>query len=378
MKTQKSYFSNLNYTLANEDTSVEVEILRRFQLSGNLSLRPNEKLNIFSICGSGSRALPLALVNENTRLTVLDTSQDQIDLAKMRLRAIQRFCLDDYKCLLGYPPFHGDVYIDRRIKLLELIDETHFVGQDIIIYMGRWEKVFAKIAKLTSLICGQKLKKVFEFKEIAEQKKWWNESYNKFWWNIALWIIGNKVFFDRLLYKGKFVKKNLPQSYFQFYHQSYSYLFENILARKNFFMQLSFLGKCEFSEVEVAEIKPQYYALMKKHFENNLVEVEFVKSDFIEFLDSRESRLDDSTKFHFISLSDVPSYFEGDVEKNFLQKLSLHLMTGALVVLRHYLRIPDANQENFTDVTNYYSDIINLDQVGMYKIQILKYNKSLI
>jgi S-adenosylmethionine-diacylglycerol 3-amino-3-carboxypropyl transferase len=44
----QKYFTGLNYTLGNEDTSVEIGLVAKF--------KPK---SIFSVCGSGGRALPL-------------------------------------------------------------------------------------------------------------------------------------------------------------------------------------------------------------------------------------------------------------------------------------------------------------------------------
>ena len=68
----KKYFSDLNYSLGNEDTSLEVEILKH--------IRPK---NIFSVAGCGSRALPLLSVFPDN-LVAVDISEAQIFITELR------------------------------------------------------------------------------------------------------------------------------------------------------------------------------------------------------------------------------------------------------------------------------------------------------
>ena len=55
------------------------------------------------------------------------------------------------------------------------------------------------------------------------------------------------------------------------------------------------------------------------------------------------SEITNQDNLDFISLSDVPSYFSGQTEKEFIQNLKPSLSDDALVVNRNYLRIPEAN-----------------------------------
>ena len=74
----------------------------------------------------------------------------------------------------------------------------------------------------------------------------------------------------------------------------------------------------------------------------------------------------------FFSFSDVPSYFRGDIEYNFLQSIKPCLSSHGIVILRYYLRISEVNERGYEDVTKDYEDLIKKEKVGMYRIKILK------
>jgi S-adenosylmethionine-diacylglycerol 3-amino-3-carboxypropyl transferase len=76
----------------------------------------------------------------------------------------------------------------------------------------------------------------------------------------------------------------------------------------------------------------------------------------------------------YISLSDVPSYFSGVTEREFMQWMKPYLKMGAHIVLRHYLRKPEAmNLTGFRDVTVSYQDYFSFEKVQMYECEVYKY-----
>ena len=85
----KEYFSDLNYTLANEDTQIEYSLL------------PENVQRVFSIAGSGARCLPLMAKNPQ-HLDVIDMSVSQLYLCELRLAAMKNLTYEEYLFLLGY------------------------------------------------------------------------------------------------------------------------------------------------------------------------------------------------------------------------------------------------------------------------------------
>ena len=80
----------------------------------------------------------------------------------------------------------------------------------------------------------------------------------------------------------------------------------------------------------------------------------------------------DLKNIDFFSFSDVPSYFTGDIEKQFLQNIKPSLSSHGVVVLRYYLRVSEVDETGYEDITKEYSDLIKREKVGMYRIKVLK------
>ena len=57
---------------------------------------------------------------------------------------------------------------------------------------------------------------------------------------MVLRAFGNAAFFNAFLYKGHFVKKNVPETHYEYYRQAYRKLFYLSLTKENLFQQLTF------------------------------------------------------------------------------------------------------------------------------------------
>ena len=90
--------------------------------------------------------------------------------------------------------------------------------------------------------------------------------------------------------------------------------------------------------------------------------------DVLSYTDSTQQ------KFDFISLSDVPSYFNGHDEQDYLQRLKRCLNPGALVVTRCYLRVPEnTDTTGYDDVSETYAELIRLEKMQVYQIFVYRY-----
>ena len=88
----EQYFSSLNYSLANEDASVETGVL------------PYGSSQVLSIAGSGGRVIPLAS-KQPKKIICVDVCKVQLHLTEMRFSALRNLNFDEYLKLLGYPLF---------------------------------------------------------------------------------------------------------------------------------------------------------------------------------------------------------------------------------------------------------------------------------
>lgn len=354
------FLQNLNYSMANEDTHLEREIAR---LHGAKT--------ILSVCGSGSRVFPL--VNSSTHeIDCLDMSGVQLDLARLRLKTILDYDYEDFLKFWGYEEFPRDFRKDKfqRLvsgiskKLLNLFNQESWQEP---IYYGEWEKTYRKLNRIVRFALGNKrINKLKECKTIVEQIRVFQGSDFQWRWRAVLVIVGNRALFNSLLYKGKFVQKNIPISYVQFYIKAFEQLITKKLLRDSYFLQMSFLGKIEYSKGAPLEAQESVFYSMKESL--GKVQINFIQENIVHFIEKTDK------KYDFISISDVPSYFSSELGKTFLQGIEPSLNKGGVIVVRYYLNVHSPDISGFQDITSRYAKLISEEGVQMYKVKIYQKN----
>lgn len=364
------YFKNLNYTLANEDTRFELALAQKVKAR-----------SILTVAGSGGRAWPLLAANPE-HLVLIDMSPLQLQLAALRLATVRQLNFRDFCLFWGFPPFRTDENRSARAWLFDQLDldlatreafRTIFVAHDFagLLYAGRWERSMIQVPRLLRRIIGKSYDEIFSFHDMESQQAYFEKALSNAVWltvpRLVLRIFGNAAYFNAFLYRGSFAKKNIPESYYEFYRQAFRRMFSQGLTRENFFLQLCFLGRLEYPEGNPVEAQPDVYSGMQKGLTS--CRTTMLEGDFFEKAVSCGSRFD------FVSLSDVPSYFSGAREINYLQALKSCLVPGATVVSRCYLRIPEQTDlTGFTDISHEYADLIAAEKVQVYKIFIYRFD----
>ena len=335
------YFQELNYTLANEDTTLEFEMIKRGSFK-----------KIFSVGGSGSRCLPfLALPIES--LDIVDVSPFQLKLIAFKLRTIKELSREDAIAL-----WHGEDS-QRRNKLLDQMGNAQmWKGEDAPpLYWGKWERTFGTFAKLAGVFFSEKTRRgIFT----AQNPYEYYLKHIKGWkWSLILRILGNKAIFNSILYKGHFIKKNSELSYFDYYEQAFDRLF-HLEVKKSHFLQMCFFGRVIHEEALPLEFQPGIFESIKASPVNPI----YHEGSAFEV---------DSKELDFVSLSDVPSYLTGIIEKEFNQRFMNRLQKDGLIVNRHYLRVPEMmNLDGLLDVSEEFKTLSSQELVQMYQVQVLK------
>jgi S-adenosylmethionine-diacylglycerol 3-amino-3-carboxypropyl transferase len=360
------YFSNLNYSLANEDTTLEFEMMRR--------LKPKR---ILSVCGSGGRALPL-LSFAPEELKCVDLAIQQLHILNLRVQTIKTLDWDLFLKFWGFAPFQSLHFERQRREIfdgLELEADAKTYFQQVftqnnwqsILLLGKWESTFVFFSKIVQTVLGKDAKEIFKFDDIEDQRAYIKDKFPSLKWHFLLQVIGNKSVFNALLYKGDFVKKNISDSYFQFYKKAFDRIFDRTLARDNFFLSLCFLGKMEHQQANTIEAQEECFHKMKDVLKKGTTKITPLQTDLIK-------AVKESKDLEFVSMSDVPSYFTGTLEKNFLQDCKAGLALGAHVIIRSYLRVPEVDTSGYENVTKQFSDLIAIEKVQMYEVDVYKYS----
>jgi S-adenosylmethionine-diacylglycerol 3-amino-3-carboxypropyl transferase len=357
------YFHHLNYSLGNEDSTVEWAVL------------PERGGRVLCVAGCGSRVLPL-VARQPSHVVCADVSASQLHVTELRVEAARALEHADYLRFFGYPPDVGTPEGRRRLfERIALSDDTRSFWLDVfdhqgwesILYDGRWERTFRKLSRVNGVLTRERGRSLFDARTVEEHAAYVRDRFPRKAWLLTLLLLGNPVVFNLMLYKGDFPRKNLPGTPFQFYRRAFDKLFAQGPSRENFFLQIVFFGKVRFAEGNPIECRPDVYERIRSALPN--VSIEYRRGDILEVAHA------EGGAFDFVSLSDVPSYFAPPREQTYLQDLRPALSPGARVVLRYYLRRPERTvRAGYRDITASFEETIANEKVGVYDIEVLAHD----
>jgi S-adenosylmethionine-diacylglycerol 3-amino-3-carboxypropyl transferase len=321
------YFQGLNYSLANEDTWIEY------------NLAPLGAKSFFSVCGSGSRVSPLLAKNPQ-EMHVVDLSETQLKLFRLRFQAARTLSYQEYLHFLGYtnsPDQENRSHIIEKLKLSSE-DLHHWKAQEHLwqkagfIYLGKWESHFMKLGKIFKKISFSDLGPVFAARNMDEQreavKKYWKPAFFKRYTQIVM----NEWIANKLLYKGSFAggkdNKTMSITAAQFIYDEFNDLFQNTWVRSNYFLQMIFLNEVAHPEAFPAECNEEIFEGIK----NCQTKIYYHKENLLKLLRSKPH--------DFYSLSDTFSYMSNEEVKDFLRDLPEEVPQATNMVIRTFMRKP--------------------------------------
>lgn len=357
----RKYFYSLNYTIGNEDTSLELAVM------------PEGIQHALIVAGSGSRVIPL-LSKSPKYVTCVDFSQKQLSFAELRIASLKMLDHQNFLAFWGYPPHlmtpneRASVFKSLELspqarKDAELLFKEHSWGP--LLYVGRWEQTVRKLSKINRWIVGNEGLGIFSCQTKAEQENYLKKKFPQRAWAFSVFLLGNAVVFNTLLYKGVFPQKNIPKPTHTFYLERFRYLFEQDLARKNYFLQLLFFGRLKFPEGLPIECDQEIFLKAKRGLEKT--RITYICNDVI-----KEAKRSSKT-IDFLSLSDVPSYLHPPQEQEFLQEIKNNISMKGIIVNRYYLRIPAGLKTyGYQEITDNYKEAISKEKIQMYSFGIYK------
>jgi S-adenosylmethionine-diacylglycerol 3-amino-3-carboxypropyl transferase len=318
----KEFITTLNYASCNEDWRTEWDALK---------ITSDDR--ILCITGSGDRPLNLLLQNPGT-IIAMDLNPIQNYLLRLKMTAMEELHYDEYITFLGLT--NGRDRLNRWEKVRENLSEkcrkfwdghTKVLMKGVI-YQGRWETHLRKLALIAKVIRGTTIKRLFEFDDVDEQRKFVEKRWDRWWWRLAFDVLGSatvsRTFFgDPGFYKYIAGDMNIGEYIFECMKE---YL-KNHLARESFMLSLMFNGK--FSEYDL----PPY--LDPGCVEKIIERVDRVKIQTGNILELMENAKESSfTKY---SLSDVPSFLDQKGFERFLDGIVRSGAPGARFCIRQFL-----------------------------------------
>jgi S-adenosylmethionine-diacylglycerol 3-amino-3-carboxypropyl transferase len=359
---KNKYFNALNYTLGDEDTSLELDLCPRYSK------------NIFSIAGSGGRILPL-FAKEPICLNCVDILKEQLYITELRIETVKALNHEEFCTFWGYSSreisplerqkiFNQITISDEARSFLHTFFEQNKWGK--IIYMGKFEKMLIQLSKINNLITGKKGRGIFFSKSLEEQKSYFYNSFPHLRWKIVLLLLGNSTILNSILYKGDFPKKNIKGSTYQNFARIFLSIFENISVRDSFFVQMAFWGNLNFKEGYLIEANPELYEQIKQGACK--ASVNYIQGNIFDVIKNS------SEKATFLSLSDVPSFLKGKTEETYLQEISSKIEQESLVVVRGNLRVTSPISDDYSILSHQYDELIKKETTQLWNIQIYKKN----
>ncbi len=357
------YFETLNYTLSNEDTRIEHTLCGE-----NLE-------SVFCIGGSGARVLPLVARNPR-RLDVCDLSQEQLALVELRLQAARALTRDEFLFFLGYRGgLPGDTNTgDDRLGLfykLELTDDTKRFWLERekawrprgFILLGRWEGHFQKMGKIFRDVLRIDTRPIFEAHSLEEQARLFKRHFKPLVFRAFVRIAASEFVFNRFLYKGHFsgraetrTETRTPSTFIE---EEFTRLFTKTLIRKNYFLQILFLGGIAYEEGLPLEAREDILLAIKK----SRTKVTFKRGDLVSIIKE--------TPYDFLSLSDTISYLSEADAHSLLQSLPAGTNSGTRAVIRSFLRRPQMpDMTGWLKLDEEEKWAHNLDTTGVYEFDI--------
>jgi S-adenosylmethionine-diacylglycerol 3-amino-3-carboxypropyl transferase len=318
----KDFMGSLNYASCNEDWRSEWEALK---------LTPED--NVLCITGSGDRPLDL-LPKDPRKVVSIDLNPVQNHLLRLKMAAMRGMPYGEYGSFLGLTDGGDRIRSWERIEDRIPEDTKAFwranrrVLEKGVIYQGRWEGHFRKLALITKVMRGSTLRKLFEFEDVEEQRAFIKDRWDKWWWRKTFDVLCSasfsKAFFgDPGFYQ--FVSRDMTLGEYVFEGMN-DYLLDH-LARKSFMVSLVFLGKLSMYDLP-PYLDPTYVPMIVERMDC----IKIRRGNILELMESVPKG--SFTKF---SLSDVPSFMDQKDFERLLDGIHRSGAPGARFCIRLFL-----------------------------------------
>ncbi|MCX7978000.1 MAG: BtaA family protein [Bdellovibrionaceae bacterium] len=362
----EEYFTGLNYTLANEDTRVEYDLM------------PDQLPVVFSIAGSGARCLPLIAKNPDV-LDVVDMSEAQLFLVELRFQAAKALSYEEWLFFMGYRGAiqnSDSLAGDDREKLFHRLDLSERARQYWLerrmgwrdrgfILLGSWEAHFQRLGVFFRNFLRCDFSPVFEAQSLDQQKKIYYEKFPHIRFDNFIRIVASEYVFNRFLYKGHFSgsqgRRTEERSPSEFIREEFRRIFSTQLVRKNYFFQVLFLGGIRYEEGLPLEAHRFIFDKVKA----SQTKVRYRLGNLLELLHSEP--------YSFVSLSDTISYLPNQEANKILQKMNSRTPAGSIVVIRSFMRAPQKlDTQGWESMPEKESWAFAIDGTGVYKFHIYR------
>ena len=351
----KEFMGTLNYASCNEDWRSEWE-----------ALKISQKDTVLCIVGSGDR--PMDLLPKGPRKIVsMDMNPVQNHLLRLKMAAMRELPYDEYASFLGLNEVQDREKVWGRLskelpKGTRTFWENNFRALEKgVIYQGRWEGHFRKLAFISKVMRGGTLRELFEFDDVIAQREFVEERWDRWWWRKTFDVLCSaafsKAFFgDPGFYQ--YVSKEMTLGEYVF-DGMMEYLRRH-LARDSFMMSLVFLG--ELSRYDLPPyLDPAHFDVIRKRMDR----IEVKLGNILELMKAVPEG-----SFTKYSLSDVPSFLDQKGFEELLEGIHRSAAPGARFCIRLFLsdqRFPERFKDTLVREPSVERDLMREDRSFAYR-----------
>lgn len=358
-----NFYKRLSYSFGNEDWKTEQKAL---------NIQSTD--NVFAVAASGDRPLNL-LLSDCAHITAIDANPFQTALCDLKRAAMNELDYEQYIKFLGIAP------CDEREKTLKKIENSMEENATVcwrshlskvkngVLYEGALEKGMQKVAFLAKLWQGPKIKHLFSFDDVDEQRKFIDKNWNFNVWK-NLFRLALNPFVTRYLIKDPGLYAHVDQgiSAPEYIHGRMSRALREFLAKENIVLSLYLQGTVHqngftpyIQEDGFNQIKKRLHKLSIKT-ENAITYLENVPEKSIDVF----------------SFSDIASYMKREDFHRLCRALYRAAKPNARFCIREFMsahNFPPELAKNFVCDHKLEKELENEDRCFVYRFKVGKINK---
>ncbi len=317
-----SFFKDLNYSSCNEDWRTEAEALR---------VGPDDR--VLCVTGSGDRPLNLLLARPAS-VTAIDLNPAQNHLLRLKISAMRCLPYDEYCQFLGLADTNRREELFAPVRQDLEPESNEFWGKHRrliragVLYQGRWERHFRRLARLSALLRRHAIRQLFSFDRLEEQRRFVRTRWDRPWWRLMYQVTCSRPCSRVLFRDPAFYRHVLPRmSVGGYLYDAMLASLDRCLARKNFMLSLVFRGR-----LSEEDLPPYLSGAGFDPIRRQLGKISIVTAELVGFL-----RAAPPGAFTRFSLSDVPSFLDQSGFEKLLVALVHAAAPGSRFCIRQFL-----------------------------------------
>jgi S-adenosylmethionine:diacylglycerol 3-amino-3-carboxypropyl transferase len=311
----------LNYSSVNEDWRTE-----------SAALQVAKEDRVLCVTGGGDRPLDLLFIAP-ANVVAIDFVPAQNHLLRLKMAALAGLGYDDYAAFLGLttasPHWRARIF-EERLRLpapTEAFWRRHMSAlRRGVLYQGRWERHYRRVAAFARLIRGRDLDTLFAFGDLADQRRFLDAHWDTAAWRLA-WRVVCSPLTARLVLGDPAFYAHIQVDPADYLYQRMSSALHRFLARDSFMVALALRGHLLPTDLP-PYLTPEGHAVLQERLD----QIEIVDADLVDYLQAS-----DTPRFNRFSLSDVPSYLGPQEFEAMVNGVIRCAEPGARVVIRQFM-----------------------------------------